>query len=216
MLRLELIFPFSAEQSLAVFVASRVLLGLWAASAGAVPGLVSACLDAAASPHAGGSGLAALPPWSLQAKEQIRVTGTFPTAPPASKVLFTGENSTRGKRDLLFKSVVIYRTRVSNIRKRHMWCWIQSLLPLPKNRTLSKWNFLLIWASLHSNSAVHLWCTGMRRYNLWTRQNELCPVLLSKGEIRFQCILGIYFYIFHICVVCLYNHFIQNYPTYIW
>lgn len=143
--------------------------------------------------------LAALPPWSLQAEEQIRVTGTFPTAPPASKVLFTGDKTTRGKRDLLFKSVVIYRTRVSNIRKCHMWCWIQSLLPLPKNRTLSKWNFLLIWASLHSNSTVHLWCTGIRRYNLWTRQNALCPVLLSKGEIRFQCIPGRYFCMLHVC-----------------
>ena len=143
--------------------------------------------------------LVALPASSLRGKEQIHVTRMSPAAPPTRKVLFTVANTTRGKCNSLFKSVVIYRTCVSSIKKCHMWYWIWSLLPLPKNITLSNWNFLLIWASLHSNSTVHLWCTSISCYNLWTRQNEPCPIPLSKGEVHCPRIHGTHFYILHMC-----------------
>lgn len=99
-----------------------------------------------------------------------------------------GENATH------FSGLRLFTERVSQTLENAICDAEYSLLPLPKNITLSKWNFLLIWASLHSNSSVHLWCTGIGRYNLWTRQNEPCPIPLSQGEVPFWCIHGTYFY----------------------
>lgn len=75
------------------------------------------------------------------------------------------------------------------------------LLPLPKNITLSKWNFLLMWASHHRNSTVHLWCMGIRRYNVWTSLNEPCLIPLPKREVHLR-IHGIYFSMVHVWSVC--------------
>lgn len=113
-LHLKWISCSSAERSLAVFLASSVLSILWGACARAVASQVGAYLGAAAR--------------ALRGKERIHVTGMFPTTAPASKVLFTGANTTRGKCNSLFKSGVVYKTCVSDIKKCHMWCWISFFL----------------------------------------------------------------------------------------
>lgn len=85
---------------------------------------------------------------------------------------------------------------ISNIKKKPPYLM---LLPLPKNITLSKWNFLLMWASHHRNSTIHLWCAGIRRYNLWTSLKEPCLIPLPKREVHLPCIHGIYFSMVHMC-----------------
>lgn len=85
---------------------------------------------------------------------------------------------------------------ISNIKKKPPYLM---LLPLPKNITLSKWNFLLMWASHHRNSTIYLWCAGIHRYNLWTSLNEPCLIPLPKWEVHLPCIRGIYFSMVHMC-----------------